>query len=119
MKMNYITIMVRNMQKTIAFYENLVGLQVIRQFNPGPGEIAFLSNKEGETMLEFIEFEDVEKVQTKGMVMSYLSEEPLEKLHSKAVSLGYNPTEIIDQKPKPKYFRVLDPDGITIEFSND
>lgn len=117
MKLSYITIMVRDIEKSITFYEELVGLQIVRRFNPGPGEIAFLANAEGETMLELIEFKNAEKVAVKGMVMSYQVEDELEKVREKAIDLGYNPTEIINLNPKPMHFRVTDPDGIMVEFS--
>lgn len=120
MKLNFITIMVRDMEKTIAFYGEMVGLKEVRRFNPGLGEIVFMANDEGETMLEFIQFDNTEKVAAKGMVMSFSAGdnlEQLEKLREKAVQLGYNPTEIISQGPKPAYFTVLDPDGLVVEFS--
>lgn len=53
MKLGYITFMVRDIERTIEFYEKLAGLKTVRRFNPGMGEIAFLSNGEGETMVEF------------------------------------------------------------------
>ena len=117
MKLSYITIMVRDLEKSIAFYENLAELQLLHRFNPGPGEIAFLANAEGETMLELIEFENVEKVSAKGLVVSFDAGEELEQLRETAIELGYDVTEIIDRKPKPKHFTVLDPDGVVVEFS--
>ena len=47
MKLNYITFMVRDIEKTIDFYQNLAGLKIVRRFNPGMGEIAFMTNAEG------------------------------------------------------------------------
>lgn len=117
MKLNFITIMVRNVEKSVDFYQKMVGLQVVRRFNPGMGEIVFLANAEGETMLELIEFANVEKVLTKGMVMSYQADANLEALREKAIELGYAPSAIISGGPKPAHFTVPDPDGIIVEFS--
>ena len=117
MKLNYITVMVRNMEKSLDFYEKLVGLKVMNKMEMAAGRIAFLSNGEGETMLEILEFADSEKVETRGMVMSYAAGESLEEIRARAEELGYSPSEITDMAPKPKYFTVLDPDGITVEFS--
>ena len=119
MKLNYITVMVRNMEKSLDFYEKLVGLKVMNKMEMAAGRIAFLSNGEGETMLEIIEFADSKKVETRGMVMSYAAgeRESLEEIRARAEELGYSPSEITDMAPKPKYFTVLDPDGITVEFS--
>ena len=117
MKLNYITIMVRNIEKTIEFYEEIVGLKVVKRFNPGMGEIAFLANGEDETMLEFIQFENVENVSAKGMVMSYKAVESLDVLRKKTIEKGYEPSEVIDRGPKPAHFTVCDPDGIVVEIS--
>ena len=117
MKLSYITFMVRDIEKSLTFYQSLVGLQVLKRFNPGMGEIAFLANKEGETMLELIQFDEAEKVLTKGMVISFSAGNSLIELREKAVNLGYSASEIIDHAPKPKHFTVPDPDGIIVEFS--
>lgn len=117
MKLNYITIMVRNLEKSLEFYKELALLNVVNQIELPIGKINFLSDGKDSTMLELIEFKNDEKVETKGMVMSFLVTEALENVHSKAVKLGYHPSDIINQDPKPKHFIVKDPDGIIIEFS--
>ena len=117
MKLNYITIMVRNIKKSLAFYQELADLKAVNSISLEDGEIVFLANVKGETMIELIEFKDAEKVSTKGMVMSFLVENNLEKLREKASSLGYRPSEIIELGQKPKHFTVEDPDGIVVEFS--
>ncbi|MGI6497433.1 MAG: VOC family protein [Oscillospiraceae bacterium] len=117
MKLNYITFMVRNIEASLAFYKGLVDLHEINRIRLEAGEIVFLANANGETMLELIAFGGVEKVETKGMVMSFLAETMLEKLREKAVALGYSPSEIISKGPKPKHFTVMDPDGVVVEFS--
>ena len=114
MKLNYITFMVRDIEKTIAFYQTLAGLKIIRRFNPGLGEIAFMAD--GETELEFIQFPDVPKVQATGMTLSFKVEGDLSELWKQAASMGYEPSEIVNQPPKPLHFNVFDPDGIDVEF---
>lgn len=116
MKLNFITFMVRNIEKSVAFYQELAGLQIINRISPAAGEIVFLANEKGETMIELIEFEGAEKVTAKGMVMSFSAKGELEELRDKAFDLGYSPSEIIEKGPKPKHFTVADPDGIIIEF---
>lgn len=116
MKLNFITFMVRDIEKSIAFYENLAGLKVVNRFNPGMGEIAFMANAEGETMIELINFEKGEKVSAKGMVMSFAAED-LESVREKAIEMGYAPSAIIQNGPKPAHFKVKDPDDIVVEFS--
>lgn len=55
MKLNFITFMVRDIKKSVAFYQELAGLQVINRISPEAGEIVFLANEKGETMLDLIE----------------------------------------------------------------
>ena len=116
MKLNFITFMVRDLEKSITFYQELAGLQVVRRLSPAAGEIAFLANEKGESMLEFIAFEGTEKVSTRGMAINFSADVELTKLREKAISLGYNPSEIFTGGPKPKYLKVADPDGIIVEF---
>lgn len=117
MKLNYLTFMIQDIEKSITFYQELAGLRIFKRFNPGKGEIAFLGNEEGETMLELIQFDDAEKVQIKGMVMSFICADDLSELRIKAESLGYHPSPLISDGKKPMHFTVHDPDGILVEFS--
>lgn len=117
MQLSYFTFMIRDMKKTVEFYENAAGLIVIKQFNPGMGEITFMANADGGTMLEFIQFDHIEKISVKGMVMCFKAEEDLEIVRDRVISLGYEPSEIIERGPKPKHFLVADPDGVVVEFS--
>jgi len=116
MKFNFITIMVRDIEKSILFYQQVAGLDVVRRFDAGAGEIAFLANAQGETMLELIGFEMAEKVSAKGMVLSFEADEDLAILHSRIKGLGYAVSEIIADGPKPAHFTVTDPDGLVIEI---
>lgn len=117
MKFNYITFMVRDMEKTISFYTEIAELKILRRFNPGAGEIIFMANAEGETNFEFIQFDDTPKVCAAGMTISFKASNNLEELRERAISIGYNPSQIINEPPKPEHFKVLDPDGIEVEFS--
>ena len=96
MKLGYITVMVRDLERSLTFYQELAQLQVMRRFRPGPG---------------------AEHVCTRGLVVSFAAEGSLEGLRQKAAELGYEPSEIVDHPPKPRHFIVSDPDGITVEFS--
>ena len=117
MKLNYITFMARDIEKTIEFYTKIAELKIVRRFNPGAGEIVFLANSEDETSLEFIQFENMPAAQTKGMTISFKAYKSLDELREIVISLGYNPSEIINESPKPEHFKVLDPNNIEVEFS--
>lgn len=122
MKLNYITIMVNNLQESIDFYQNIVGLKIQRHFKPNDGmEIAFMANAEGETMLELIENKNAEAGRKLGFIMSFKPNAAIELVRQKAVYLGYYATQVYYANPptKPAYFRVPDPDGVTVEIAYD
>ena len=116
MKLHMVTIMVRSLENSIKFYQELVGLQMVNQIKLERGQIVFLANKKEETVLELIAFKGEETVQTKKLVMSYSADKPLEIIRTKAFDLGYSPSAIIKEGMKPEHFTVQDPDGITVEF---
>ncbi len=116
MKLNAITIMVRDMDKTISFYRELAGLKIVRRFRPGASDIALMADDEGDTALEFIFNAESEKVSARGLTLCFQARGALESLREKAVAMGYSPTEIFSRPPKPLYFSVSDPDGIRVEF---
>ena len=115
MKLDFITITVRNLEDSLKFYTELCDLKEVRRITPPGGEIVFLANEEGETMFELASFEGAQYVETRSLTFSFHSEN-LDKTHQKASDLGYSPSEIICRPPKPEHFHVEDPDGITVEF---
>lgn len=117
MKINYITIIVRDIEKSLAFYKELVELKVARHFHPGSFDIAFLENEAGETMVELVQPESGETVSASGIIISFSSKNRLNTVWEKAKAMGYTPTKIFDEGPKPNYFHVTDPDGVTVEFT--
>ncbi len=56
MKFLWTTIIVKNLEESIEFYSNLLGLKVLQRFPAGPGkEIAFMGNGiENETLVELL-----------------------------------------------------------------
>ncbi len=117
MKLSYITINVRDLEKSQRFYQELVGLKYMCEINPPMGKIVFLGNNDGETMIELVGFAETEKVEAKAMVLAFEAGMELPVLREKAIELGYEPSEIIEMPPKPTFFTVFDPDGIMVEFS--
>lgn len=116
MKLNFITFLVRDMEKSIAFYSDMAELHLVRRFSPGAGEIAFMGNADGETELELVCFDQGEKIHATGMVLCFTCTGKLDELRHKAIALGYQPTEIVTGGPEPEHFKVADPDGVTVEF---
>lgn len=97
MKLNFITLMIRDIEKTIELYQKLAHLHIVERFNPGMGEIVFMANEDNETKLEFVQFENVPAVDVSGMTMSFLVTDNLEDIRSLAIKMGYQPSEIIKE----------------------
>ena len=55
MKVKYLTIIVKDMEESIKFYTEVLGLEIHSQFNPQPGVIITLLKGEGDSMIELIE----------------------------------------------------------------
>ena len=54
MHIKHVTFMVRNIEKSIEFYETMTGLKISRRFTAGSAELAFLTNGSGETEIELV-----------------------------------------------------------------
>lgn len=112
----WVTLHVKNMEESLEFYEEIVGLKVKQKFEAGPDmEIAFLG--EGETQVELI-------YNKKGNDVSF----------DESISLGFKVNSVDEKmrfikekglevhsgpfKPNPStsFFFVLDPNGLKIQF---
>lgn len=112
------TIKVKDLEESIDFYENIVGLEVQRRFEAGPDrEIAFLAAVKGDTEIELINDQDKEEVNigsdiSLGFAVDSV-EEKLKFLKEKAIEIHSGP---ISPNPQIEFFYVLDPDGVKIQF---
>ncbi|MDF9823978.1 catechol 2,3-dioxygenase-like lactoylglutathione lyase family enzyme [Breznakia sp. PF5-3] len=118
MKLKHITFSVPDIEKSITFYTELVNLTIQFRLSPPIGEICFLANDKGETMLEFIQFKQGAPFKSEGMVLAFKHDGDLKTLREKAISLGYIPSEIHSTGPMPTNFKITDPAGIMVEFCN-
>ena len=118
MKFLWTTIYVKNLDESIAFYSNLLGLQVTKRFPAGPGmEIAFMGNgTNNETLVELLAdsnnsiFNYSEFISIGFAVDSV--DAMLDTVKSKNISVHNGPFET----PGSKYFCIKDPNGLNIQF---
>ena len=116
MKFCWTTINVKDMGKSLAFYQEAAGLSVAKRMNPNPDmEIAFIG--EGETQIELIrdaknQFSGYGKDISLGFVVDSV-EAHMEYLKSKGISIIAGPFQ---PNPTIKFFYVLDPNGLRIQF---
>jgi len=116
MKFCWSTLMVKNMEESLKFYNEIVGLAVDKRFQAGPGlEIAFLGD--GETKVELVQNQEVKvinigqdislgfEVNSVDEMMTFVKERKIE-IHSGP----------FQPNPHTKFFFILDPNGLKIQF---
>lgn len=116
MKFNHVTLSVADLDASLKFYQDIVGLEVQRRFPAGPGrEIVFLSS--GATQVELIggarhDGDEPGKGLSMGFVAGSL-EEIIDLLREKGYVTDGN---IISPQPNVRFFFAKDPDGYNIQF---
>lgn len=116
MKFCWCTLNVNNMEESLRFYQEIVGLKIDRRFNAGPGtEIAFLGD--GETKVELICSEGKDgsnmgqdislgfEVKSVDGMMAFVKE--------KGIAIHSGPFQ---PNPHVRFFFVTDPNGLKIQF---
>lgn len=116
MKFCWSTVTVNNMEESIKFYQNIVGLKVGNRFSAGPGvEIAFLGD--GETKLELVCNEAIKKVNigqdiSLGFEVESVNQK-MEYLIKMGVAIHSGP---LQPNPHIKFFNILDPNGLKVQL---
>ena len=117
MKFLWTTILVNNMDESLEFYEEIVGIKLVDRFPAGPGmEISFLG--EGETKVELICNEKLKELDAGSRVTLGFKVESLEEkinfIKGKGTKIITGP---IQPNPSIKYFIIKDPNGVKIQFA--
>lgn len=117
MKFLWTTILVKDMEETLKFYQEVVGLKLDRRFSPTPGmEICFLG--EDDTKLEVIHNEKFKNIDpgnavTLGFKVDSL-DEMIKFVNEKNIEIKTGP---VQPNPHLKYIIVQDPNGIKVQFA--
>lgn len=118
MKFLWTTLYVKNLDESVAFYTDLVGLRLQQRFPAGPGmEIAFMGNgTPDETLVELIADMNKTAVSHSDYISIGFAVESadamLETVKSKSIPIHAGPMET----PMMKYFIVKDPNGLSVQF---
>jgi len=116
MKFCWSTLTVKNLEESLKFYIEIVGLNVGRRFKAGAGvEIAFIGD--GETKIELICNDDIKEVSF-GENISFGFEvnsvdEMMVFVKEKGIEILSGPFQ---PNPHTKFFYILDPNGLKIQF---
>ncbi len=116
MKFCWSTLNVRDLDESIAFYTEIIGLEVVRRFEAGDKEIAFLGK--GETQVELIKEKSIDNINV-GTDISWGFEtenldETIELLKVKGVKVL---TDIIQPNPFIRFIMCNDPNGMKIQIA--
>jgi len=116
MKFCWSTLMVKDLDESLKFYQDIIGLNVSRRFNAGPGvEIAFLGD--GETKIELICNKSIKNVDlghdiSLGFIVNSV-DEMITFVKSKGIAIQGEPFQ---PNPHTKFFYILDPNGLKIQL---
>jgi len=116
MKFCWATLTINNLEESLKFYQEIVGLQVNRRFNAGPDlEIVFLGV--GETKLELLFDKKSRKVNIGQDISLGFEVESVDKmlaqLKEKGIKIHSGPFQ---PNPNIKFFYLLDPNGLKVQM---
>ena len=116
MKFCWVTINVKDMEKSLHFYQEIIGLGINRRFKPdNDREIVFLGD--GETQIELIynsKIQDIVIGKNISLGFEVNSVEKItEALKRNNMSIHSGPFQ---PNPSIKFIYVLDPNGVRIQF---
>jgi glyoxylase I family protein len=124
--LHHITLLCQDVERSMAFYRNLLGMRVVKQTvndDDASARHLFFGDEEGRpgtliTCLEYPELDEgaVGRGSTHHFALAVDSEEELRGWHAYLVSRGIPCTEVMDRR----YFKSLylrDPDGHIIELA--
>ncbi|MCM3133386.1 VOC family protein [Paenibacillus polysaccharolyticus] len=117
-KLNWITLRVRNLEASIHFYHNLLGLTVQRRFESRGRQIAMLGlGKTSETSLELIEGSEQTLKPDAGISIGYevtSLDETMKHLENMQIPILRGPVE---PNPRLRFIYIADPDGFEVQLA--
>lgn len=116
MEFLWATITVRNMEESLEFYQEIVGLSLNRRVQSNETtELAFLGD--GQTQIELIHHSGRQAPETgKGISLGFAVEDlelMMERIKDKGLTMYDGP---FAPNPHVRFFYVLDPNGLKIQF---
>ena len=110
------TITVKNMEESLKFYQEVIGLKLNQRFGAGPGvEIAFLGD--GQTKVELVCNEKVKEITIGSGISLGFEIDSVDNIMAfvkeKGIEVHSGPFQ---PNPRVKFFYILDPNGLKIQF---
>ena len=116
MKFCWSTLTVKNMEESLRFYQEIVGLTIDRRFQAGPAmEIAFLGS--GETKVELIYNSNDTEINMGESISLGFEVNSVDEMMAFVIEKGFKiHSGPFEPNPYVKYFFILDPNGLKIQF---
>lgn len=115
MKMCHVTITVQNLDDSVRFYQDVVGLPLQNRFTAGVGiEIAFLGD--GETKIELLWEQNHKEVFVGSDISIGFGVENAQAKREQLLAKNIEASTIVQPSPETKFFFITDPNGVKIQF---
>jgi len=118
MKFLWTTLQVKDVDASVAFYENVLGLQVARrQGQKGVHEIAFMTDG-GDVLVELCQTHGLPEGAPVGIGVSMgFAVDDAEAKWAELKEAGYDPSPIVSPAPVISFFFIKDPDGYSVQIA--
>ncbi|ULO09869.1 VOC family protein [Paenibacillus sp. 19GGS1-52] len=116
LSLNWITLRVRDLEKSLHFYHSILGLPIERRFESRGKQIVMLGAA-GQPKIELIQGNDPTLKPECGVSVGFeveSLEEAIAHLTSQGIPLARGP---IMPNPQMRFFYVLDPDGFEVQLA--
>lgn len=115
MKMLHVTIQTNRFEEELAFYQQIIGLQIITDMRTPERKMVFLADAAGDTEIELIENPEAADAGNAYLSIGFQTENVPAK-HEALAALGLEVTPIISPNPHVCFFFVKDPAGVNVQF---
>ena len=115
MKMVHITIHTDKAEEEIRFYEEAVGLKIVRDLRGTGADIVFLADAEGDTCIEIINDPNAGCAGNDHLSIGFKADD-LDQLKSDLEAKGIETSPMISPNPHVCFFFVTDPAGMRVKF---
>ncbi len=115
MRMGHVTIRTKFFPEEIAFYQDIVGLKIVRDLREKGSDIVFLADNEAGTRIEVIENKEAGSSGNDHLSIGFHTQD-IEKLRDDLQNKGLNVSQITSPAPAVRFFFVTDPAGVRVQF---
>ncbi|MDO4859646.1 MAG: VOC family protein [Bacillota bacterium] len=115
MQLLHVTIQTNKFDEELKFYQDIIGLKIVRKIDTPDMNIVFLADAEGGTEIEIINNPDAADAGNQNLSIGFKTENVPAK-REELIAAGFQATPIIIPNPQTKFFFVKDPAGVSVQF---